>query len=51
VHFPEDADVDGEFENRVAPVSMDAADKLSYGEAQTAAVAEAAKRRDREIFA
>ncbi len=39
VHFPEDADVDGEFEYRVTPVSMDGADKLSYGEAQTAAIA------------
>jgi phosphatidylserine/phosphatidylglycerophosphate/cardiolipin synthase-like enzyme len=39
VHFPRDAEVSGEFTYRVTPVSMDDADALSYGEAQTAAIA------------
>ena len=39
VHFPRDAEVSGEFAYRVTPVSMDDADALSYGEAQTAAIA------------
>lgn len=38
VDFPPDPEVDGEFEYRVTPVFMDESDKLSYGEAQTAAV-------------
>lgn len=39
VHFPQDAEVDGEFAYRVTPVSMDEHDKLSYGEAQSATIA------------
>lgn len=39
VHFPHDAEVDGEFTYRVTPVFMDEEDKLSYGEPQTAAIA------------
>jgi phosphatidylserine/phosphatidylglycerophosphate/cardiolipin synthase-like enzyme len=38
VHFPRDAEVDGEFVYRVTPVSMDDGDELSYGEAQIAAI-------------
>jgi phosphatidylserine/phosphatidylglycerophosphate/cardiolipin synthase-like enzyme len=39
VHFPRDAEVDGEFTYRITPVFMDDADALSYGEPQTAAIA------------
>jgi phosphatidylserine/phosphatidylglycerophosphate/cardiolipin synthase-like enzyme len=39
VHFPRDAEVDGEFHYRVTPVFMDDADELSYGDPQTAAIA------------
>jgi phosphatidylserine/phosphatidylglycerophosphate/cardiolipin synthase-like enzyme len=38
VHFPRDAEVDGEFVYRVTPVFMDGKDELSYGDAQTAAI-------------
>ncbi|HVQ58897.1 MAG TPA: phospholipase D-like domain-containing protein [Solirubrobacterales bacterium] len=34
VHFPRDAEVDGEFTYRVTPVSMDDGDALTYGEPQ-----------------
>ncbi|MGH2879126.1 MAG: phospholipase D-like domain-containing protein [Solirubrobacteraceae bacterium] len=39
VHFPRDADLDGDFLYRVTPVSMDANDALSYGEPQQASIA------------
>jgi len=39
VHFPRDAEVDGDFTYRVTPVFMDDQDLLSYGEPQTAAIA------------
>jgi phosphatidylserine/phosphatidylglycerophosphate/cardiolipin synthase-like enzyme len=39
VHFPRDAEVDGEFTYRVVPVFMDDEDELSYKEPQTAAIA------------
>jgi len=39
VHFPRDAEVEGDFTYRVAPVLMDDQDLLSYGEPQTAAIA------------
>jgi phosphatidylserine/phosphatidylglycerophosphate/cardiolipin synthase-like enzyme len=39
VHFPYDAEVDGEFLYRVTPVFMDEDDALSSGEPQTAAIA------------
>jgi phosphatidylserine/phosphatidylglycerophosphate/cardiolipin synthase-like enzyme len=39
VHFPHDAEVDGEFLYRVSPVFMGDDDKLSYGDPQTAAIA------------
>jgi hypothetical protein len=39
MHFPQDAEVDGEFAYRVTPVFMDEKDKLTYGEPQTAAIA------------
>lgn len=39
VHFPHDAEVDGEFLYRVSPVFMGTDDKLSYGDPQTAAIA------------
>jgi phosphatidylserine/phosphatidylglycerophosphate/cardiolipin synthase-like enzyme len=38
VHFPRDAEVDGEFVYRVTPVFMDSNNELSYGDAQTAAI-------------
>jgi phosphatidylserine/phosphatidylglycerophosphate/cardiolipin synthase-like enzyme len=38
VHFPRDANLDGDFRYRVTPVMMDAAEALSYGEPQEAAV-------------
>lgn len=38
VDFPSNPEVKGEFGYRVTPVFMDASDKLTYGEAQTAAV-------------
>jgi hypothetical protein len=38
VHFPRDANLDGEFRYRVTPVTMGATDTLSYGEPQQAAV-------------
>lgn len=38
VHFPRNADMDGDFIYRVTPVFMDAAEKLSYGEFQEAAI-------------
>ncbi|HEX5928004.1 MAG TPA: phospholipase D-like domain-containing protein [Solirubrobacterales bacterium] len=39
VHFPRDAEVDGEFVYRVTPVLMDDDDELRSGDAQTAAIA------------
>jgi phosphatidylserine/phosphatidylglycerophosphate/cardiolipin synthase-like enzyme len=38
VHFPRDANLDGDFGYRVTPVFMDANDSLSYGDPQEAAV-------------
>lgn len=38
VHFPRNAEQDGEFKYRVTPVFMNDHDELSYGEAQTAAI-------------
>jgi len=38
VHFPRDAEVDGEFAYRVTPVTMGTGDALSYGQAQTASI-------------
>jgi phosphatidylserine/phosphatidylglycerophosphate/cardiolipin synthase-like enzyme len=38
VHFPRNADLAGEFTYRVTPVFMNAANELSYGEAQEAAI-------------
>ena len=38
VHFPRNAELPGSFTYRVTPVFMDAADTLSYGEAQEAAL-------------
>lgn len=38
VHFPRNAELPGKFVYRVAPVFMNAADELSYGEAQEAAI-------------
>lgn len=38
VHFPRNADMDGEFIYRVTPVFMNAADELSLGIPQTAAI-------------
>ena len=38
VHFPRNAELDGEFIYRVTPVFMDDDDKLSYGEPQEAAI-------------
>lgn len=38
VHFPRNAELSGEFVYRVAPVFMNDADELSYGEAQEAAI-------------
>src|SRR4051794_38084060 len=39
VHFPVDADKEGEFVYRVTPVFMNESDELSYGEAQQASIA------------
>jgi hypothetical protein len=39
VHFPRNAELEGEFTYRVTPVFMDEQDKLSYGEAQRCAIA------------
>jgi phosphatidylserine/phosphatidylglycerophosphate/cardiolipin synthase-like enzyme len=39
VHFPRDAEVEGDFTYLVTPVFMDDQDVLSYGEPQTAAIA------------
>lgn len=39
VHFPRNADLDGEFRYRVTPVHMDARDTLRLGEPQTADIA------------
>lgn len=39
VHFPRNAELQGEFVYRVTPVFMNASDELSYGEAQEAAIA------------
>lgn len=38
VHFPRNAELEGEFTYRVTPVFMNAADELSYGEAQEASL-------------
>jgi hypothetical protein len=38
VHFPRNADLDGEFLYRVTPVFMNGQDELSYGEAQEAGI-------------
>lgn len=38
VHFPRNAELDGDFVYRVTPVFMNAADELSYGEAQDASI-------------
>jgi len=38
VHFPRNAELAGEFTYRVVPVFMNAADELSYGEAQKASL-------------
>lgn len=38
IHFPRNAELDGDFTYRVTPVFMNAADELSYGEAQEAAI-------------
>ena len=38
VHFPRNANLDGEFLYRVTPIFMDAEDKLSQGEPQEAAI-------------
>jgi phosphatidylserine/phosphatidylglycerophosphate/cardiolipin synthase-like enzyme len=38
VHFPRNAELDGEFLYRVTPVFMNAKDELSFGDAQEAAV-------------
>jgi phosphatidylserine/phosphatidylglycerophosphate/cardiolipin synthase-like enzyme len=38
VHFPRDANVDGEFIYRVTPIFMDPEDRLSQGEPQEAAI-------------
>src|SRR5262245_55178753 len=39
VHFPRNAELDGDFVYRVTPVFMNALDELSYGDAQEAAIA------------
>jgi len=39
VHFPRNAELDGEFSYRVTPVFMNDQDELSYGEPQEAAIA------------
>src|SRR5215213_5791401 len=38
VHFPQNAELPGEFVYRVTPVFMNELDELSYGEAQAAAI-------------
>lgn len=38
VHFPRNAELEGEFIYRVTPIFMNAADELSYGDAQEAAI-------------
>ena len=38
VHFPRNAELDGEFTYRVTPVFMNDSDELSYGESQEAAI-------------
>jgi len=38
IHFPRDAEVDGEFEYRVSPVFMDDEEELTYGDAQAASI-------------
>jgi phosphatidylserine/phosphatidylglycerophosphate/cardiolipin synthase-like enzyme len=38
VHFPRNANLDGEFQYRVTPMFMDAEDRLSQGEPQEAAI-------------
>ena len=38
VHFPRNANLDGEFQYRVTPLFMDAEDRLSQGEPQEAAI-------------
>ena len=38
VHFPRNADLDGDFKYRVTPMFMDAQDKLSTGEPQAVAI-------------
>ena len=38
VHFPRNAELAGEFVYRITPVFMNAADELSYGDAQEAAI-------------
>ena len=38
VHFPRNAELEGEFIYRVTPVFMNTADELSYGEAQEASI-------------
>lgn len=38
VHFPRNAELEGEFIYRVTPVFMNAADELSYGDAQEVAI-------------
>lgn len=38
VHFPRNAELEGEFIYRITPVFMNDADELSYGEAQEAAI-------------
>jgi hypothetical protein len=39
LHFPRDAEVDGEFEYRVSPVFMNDEEELRYGETQSASIA------------
>jgi hypothetical protein len=38
IHFPPNAELDGDFQYRVKPVFMDAQDQLSYGESQSVAI-------------
>ena len=38
VHFPRNANLDGDFTYRVTPIFMDAEDRLSQGEPQEAAI-------------
>lgn len=39
VHFPRNAEIEGEFEYTVTPVFMNSLDELSYGESQSAKIA------------